>query len=523
MNVRPCLILLAGCLATSAGPTTAQESPPLRLVTLVVVDQLPMPLLSEYDSLFTGGFRRLLDHGLSFTQASHAYAQTHTAAGHATLGTGVVPARHGIVANGWREKGERDWEVVNAVGDTVRILGASWAEGSSPANLRRTGLADWLMEAHPQAKVLSVAAKARSAIGMAAKSRTHVYWMNTFEGRFVTSTYYRPQLPEWVTRFNEDVLPGFFADSVWTSEVPPRWEVLSRRDTVAYEGDGEHTYFPHTYLEEADPSDDGAFNFWVATTPRLDAATLAMAAFAAAQLELGQDDVPDLLAVSLSQTDIVGHAYGPHSREQLDNLLKLDRELGAFFALLDDRVGPDRWAAALTADHGALPLPEYLVEQGVEARRTTLDELQEMIIAARTAERAGDPEAAPERVADALRPFPLVEQLWTGRELLEAEPADSFSVLFARSYYPGRAVGYFGDMDVLVRYPERVIPTTGQRGTDHRTGYWYDRHVPLVFMGPAVAQGASAEPVRAVDVAPTLAGLLGIPVPPDLDGRSILR
>ena len=317
-------------------------------------------------------------------------------------------------------------------------------------------------------------------------------------------------------------MPGFFADSVWTSQVPPGWEGASRRDTVAYEGDGTHTYFPHTYLDEADPTVDGAFNFWVGTTPRFDAATLAMAGFAASRLGLGQDDVPDLLAVSLSQTDIIGHAYGPHSREQLDNLLRLDRELDAFFTALDDRVGQGRWAVAMTADHGALPLPEYLVEQGVEARRTTLDELQEMIVVARNAERAGGPGAASERVAQALKNFPLAEQVWTGRELLQGEPADSFSVLFARSYYPGRAVGYFGDMDVLVRYPERVIPTTGRRGTDHRTGYWYDRHVPLVFMGPGIPPGVSADPVRAVDVAPTLAGLLRIASPSDLDGRSIL-
>ena len=522
MSPRLWLSLLAGCLAAGAAPTRAQEATPLRLVTLVVVDQLPMPILSKYDSIFTGGFRRLLDGGLLFTQASHAYAQTHTAAGHATLGTGVVPARHGIVANGWREKGERDWEVVVAVGDTVRVLGAAWAEGSSPANLRREGLADWLYAAHPEAKVLSVAAKARSAIGMAARARAHVYWMNTYEGRFVTSTYYRAQLPEWVSRFNEEVLPRFFADSVWTSGVPARWEGASRRDTVEYEGDRENTYFPHTYLNEADPSQDGAFNFWVARTPSFDGATLAMAAFAASQLDLGQDDVPDLLTVSLSQTDIVGHAYGPHSREQLDNLLNLDRELGAFFTALDEQVGQDRWAVALTADHGALPFPEHLVELGVEARRTTVDELQEMIIAARTAERAGEQEAAPERVAEALRAFPLAEQVWTGRELLEGTPADSFSVLFARSYFPGRAVGYFGDMDVLVRYPERVIPTTGRAGTDHRPGYWYDRHVPLLFMGPDIAPGASDSPVRAVDVAPSLARLLGIDPPADLDGRLIL-
>ncbi len=510
-------------LGGGVGPVTAQESTPPRLVVVVVVDQLPQPLLAEYDSLFTGGFRRILDRGFRFTQASHAYAQTHTAAGHATVATGVVPARHGVVANGWREKEERDWVGVNAVGDsTVRIVGVPWAEGRSPANLLREGFADWLTAADARSRVVTVGAKDRSAIGLAARVRGHVYWINTFEGSWVTSTYYRDKNPEWLDRFNEDVMPTFFTDSVWTSAVPPEWAPLSRRDTVSYEGDGVNTFFPHRYLAEADLDEEGAHRFWVGGTPAFDAATLAMAAFAAEELELGQDDVPDYLGVSLSQTDIVGHGYGPHSREQLDNLLRLDGELGGFLDGLDELVGEGQWALAFTSDHGALPMPEHLAEEGVSARRTTTAELQEMIVAARTAERAGPPEGAPERVAEALEPFPLAVQVFTGRDLTEGEPADSFWTLYARAYYPGRALGYFGDMGVLVRFPERVIPTTRTTGTDHRSGYWYDRHVPLVFLGPGIEPGVSDAPVRAVDIAPTLASLLDLGVPDDLDGRVIL-
>ncbi len=507
----------------AAPPVAAQESPGPRLVVVLVVDQLPQPLLAEYDSLFTGGFRRILDQGFRFTQASHAYAQTHTAAGHATVATGVVPARHGVVANGWREQAEREWVGVNAVGDsTVRIVGVAWAEGRSPANLLREGFADWLVAADDRSRVVTVGAKDRSAIGLAAQSRGHVYWINTFEGRWVTSTYYRNRNPDWLDRFNEEVMPGFFADSVWTSTVPPEWAALSRQDTVSYEGDGVNTFFPHRYLAEADLDEEGAHRFWVGGTPAFDRATLAMAAYAAEELELGQDDEPDYLGVSLSQTDIVGHGFGPHSREQLDNLLRLDRELGGFLNGLDELVGPDQWALAFTSDHGALAMPEHLVEQGVDARRTTTAELQELIIAARTAEQAGPPEGAPDRVADALEPFPLAVQVFTGRDLMEGEPADSFWTLYARAYYPGRALGYFGDMGVLVRFPERVIPTTRTMGSDHRSGYWYDRHVPLVFLGPGIAPGVSDEPVRAVDIAPTLAHLLDIGVPDDLDGRVIL-
>lgn len=500
-----------------------QTPEPPRLVALVVVDQFPEPLFESYDSIFSGGFRRLLDNGMRFTQASHAYAQTHTASGHATLGSGVVPARHGVVANAWREQVDQVWKPVLAVADsTVRIVGVPWAEGRSPAGEQVTGLADWLLDAGVGAKVLSVAEKDRSAIGMAAKARTDVYWLNAYEKRFVTSTYYRDKSPTWLDDFNRDQLPAFFVDSVWVSRVPEARAHLSRRDTVDYEGDGIHTYFPHQFLAEAALEEDGAFQGWIASTPPMDAATLALALAGVEALELGRDDVPDFLAVSLAQTDLIGHPYGPHSREQLDNLLRLDTELGRFFQGLDELVGEGRWAVVLTSDHGALPMPEYLQEQGIESRRTTVDELQAMIIAARKAQADGPPESSPDRVAARLAEFPLAVQVFTGHELLHPEPADSFAVLYSRSYFPGRAVGYFGDMDVLVRFPERVIPTTFTRGTDHRSGYWYDRHVPMVYMGPGIHSGTSAEPARAVDVAPTLFHLMGFTPPEGLDGRVIL-
>ena len=167
-------------------------------------------------------------------------------------------------------------------------------------------------------------------------------------------------------------------------------------------------------------------------------------------------------------------------------------------------------------------MPEYSMEQGIESRRTTLDELQDMIVAARTIQAQGPPETIMERVGERLGEFPLAGQVFKGPELLDGQPADSFAVLYARSYYPGRAVGYFGDMDLLVRFPERVIPTTSTTGTDHRSGYWYDRHVPLVFLGAGVEPGVSDTAVRAVDVAPTLFYLMGLEAPADLDGRVIL-
>jgi len=512
-------------MGSSCGVLTSDRP---AVVVIVVVDQLRGDLLGKYDSLFTGGFRRLHDQGIRFTDATHEHAKTATCPGHATIGTGVFPSHSGVVANDWLERSAEGWRSVYCFEDTLsHILGFPAMEGRSPLNLRRDGLADWIRAADSEAIIVSVSRKDRAAIGLAAKAPGHVYWIPENQRRFVTSNYYADSYPGWVERFNLEEMPRIFGDSVWEQTLPMEFRVHSRRDTVAYEGDGEHTFFPHRFTAEvSDPSSPGALNRWAYRQVYPDEAVAAFAKVAVSELSVGEDDVTDFLGLSFSQTDAIGHDYGPFSREQLENLIHLDRLLGDLMDHLDETVGDGRWVMALTADHGALAIPEYLLEQGGAGSRPTSEDLSSLrgIFQAHQG-RDGDPMVVANALVEELEALPFIEDAFPVVEMSSGPPADSFSVLFRNSYFPERwHWGYRSQgSGVLFRFVEGLYPDPLPRGTGHGSPYYYDRHVPLIFFGTGVGKGVSDDPVHTVDVAPTLARLAGIPVPEDLDGVPLIR
>ncbi len=494
----------------------ASERP--ALVVMMVVDQLSQELLDRYDDVFTGGFRRVIDGSRWYVNATHDHAGTVTAAGHATLSTGSFPSRHGIVANEWFEQVDGEWVEISNVGDsTVQIVGHPELEGVSPHSLERSGLADWIVAAEPGAKVASISPKDRGAVLPAAHVPGQVWWFESSVGRFVSSTYYRDENPDWIDRFHDDVLTRLAADSVWTSRVPPALVGRSDPDTADYEGDEAGPVFPHRF---AGPGERTDFWEWFERTPMLDQATLGLARVVVTEEGLGQDSIPDFLGVSLSQTDRVGHDFGPLSREQLDNLLRLDAELGAFFAFLDSVVGPGRWALGLSADHGVLVTGhEMRVGESAAARRWTDQEeaaLEEIQAEAQRAEATG---GTPADVAAALEELDYVAEAWTHAELASEAPADSFAELERHSLYPGRAREEISRWGVEVRFEPYFLDRA--LGSGHGTPYWYDRNVPMLFYGPGVPAGRDSTRAATVDFAPTLARLLGIPFPEDLNGTPL--
>lgn len=488
---------------------------------MLVVDQLRPSLLTDYDDLYTGGFRRLLDRGRFYTQASHDFGVTETAAGHATLATGVAPSRHGVVANEWLEETPSGWVNVSNVGDsTVRIVGAPTLRGVSPHYAMRSGIAEWMVGANPSSQVASVSGKDRGAVQPASHVRdAHVYWFSGSAGRFVTSTWYRDRYPSWAEEFQRMVMPRYLADSVWESTVPHAARTRSVPDTVPYENDGVHTFFPHRFAEEGKP---GAFWTWFEGTPMLDEAVLDFARAMVTSLWLGADDAPDFLNVSLSQTDRIGHTFGQLSREELDNLLRADRHLASFFDFLDTTVGREHWVLGLSADHGSLITVENLPYRGetMVGHRVTREERAMMdSIRAKALRRASDP-AMPAMVLQSVKKLPIIADAWLKADLFRAPPvADSFAVLMRRSMYPGREGTDFGHVGVIVRYVEGY--TTHLRGTGHGSPYWHDRHVPMVFMGAGIPAGRDATRASTTDFAPTLARLARVPFPGDLDGRPL--
>ena len=523
------LLTLAALLLGRAPGASAQTGESPTLVVMIVVDQLDGELVDRYQSVFQGGFRRFLDQGHRFTQASHAHAMTETAAGHATLATGVFPSRHGIVSNTWRQRSGFTWMEMYAVADTLSPIVAFEQEptlgGRSPRNLLREGLADWVLAQDPDARTASISKKDRAAITMAGQTSENVWWLLDELGFFVTSRYYASTYPDWLRRFNRDVMPRFTADTEWRSLVPGEARSLAADDRFRYEGDGRHTTFPHRARDEVPSGDAQATNIWAFDQPRVDNAVLELAKRTIEELDLGQRGRTDFLALSFSALDRVGHTYGPLSQEAFSTMLNLDLVLGDLLTYLDDVVGEGRWVAGLAGDHGAVDLPERARDMGNrEAERIDeadlFDEISEAVGDA--ASSGGRPEEVAEVIADLLVERELVAGAYTHHQLtLGGEPADSFAVLFRNSHYPGRAWGVLSRAGVEVRFGEGDLVTAYRTGTTHGSPYWYDRHVEMMLLGPGVPPGTSDTPVYTVDFAPTLAALARIQAPDDLDGRRL--
>ncbi|HUQ47858.1 MAG TPA: alkaline phosphatase family protein [Gemmatimonadaceae bacterium] len=513
-------LVFSACAANPAPATPVETAPDQKptLVVMVLVDQLRADLLDKYGDLWTGGFKRLRTQGHDYVSATHDHAVTETAVGHAALSTGVYPSRHGIVSNAWYELRDGKWILVSNVGDEgAKIIGQPTLPGASPVNLMRTGLADWIIKADSKSIIASASGKDRGAIQPAAHAKNgYVYWWDPTVGKFVTSTYYRDSNPSWIDSFNEGVQQRYRSDTVWASRIPASMLGRSNKDSSESEGDGVHTAFPHAFASEGSPN---AFWAWWTATPANDAATIELAETMVTSLALGRDNSPDFLNLSVSVTDRVGHAFGPNSREQLDNLLRLDKELGAFLDFLDKTVGKNKWTVMLTADHGILDTPEDLQARGEYGHRITASERKTLDSLRLDADQAKDPKAAAVKLRDALKKLRIVGDAWTQEQLGRGQPADSFEVLQRRSLFPGRKPGSFSRQGVEMRLIPGVLYAA--RGSSHGTTYYYDRHVPMIFMGPGIPAGRDASRAQTVDFAPTIAKILRIPFPGDLDGHPL--
>ena len=515
---------VAGCLAVPTGGPRETSSEGPTLVVMLVIDQLRPDMLDRFDAYFTGGLRRVIDQGHRFPDATHDHAYTFTAPGHTTLGTGVYPTRHGIVSNDWWELEGAEWRDVYAMQDPESpILGYPTMAGRSPANLYRDGLADWIVAADPEARVVSISRKDRAAIALAGQAVGEVYWMIDPVAGFITSTYYKSEYPEWVKRFNEEEMPRVYANTVWESRAPEAAKLLTRPDTSDYEMRGRFGVFPYRASDLVDLADSAALNRWHSRTPAPDAAVLGLTKAALAELELGRRGTVDYLAVSLSQTDRIGHNYGPFSREQLNNLLHLDDVLAELFHSLDRAVGRNGWVAGFSSDHGILEIPEHLAERGEDAVRLGPEQMglfRETVMGA--VGRGGGEDDVAARVKRAIEGLPFVEKAYTFTEVQDAEARpDSFAVLFARSFSRDRAISLPSRYGVYHRWRQNYITTDD--ATTHGTPYYYDRVVPIIFLGAGVEAGVSEGAAATVDVAPTLAALAGIETPGDLDGEVLLE
>lgn len=361
LSVVATLLALGACAGGSlAARGTRTGASRAALVVVITVDQLGSDYVERYGADFTGGLRRLLDESANWPRGVHDHAITETAPGHASILSGRFPVHTGISSNS------------QGVNTRDAPLIGSTDVGASPFRFRGSALYDWLKVADPSSRALSVARKDRGAILPIGTAKSDVYWYAS-NGTFTTSTYYRDALPGWVTEFNARRGVQAQAGGTWNLLLPA--DRYPAADSIPRENDGIDIAFPHRM-----PADPEAAVRAITEFPVMDSLTLALALEGVTTLALGASQRrTDLLAVSLSSTDAVGHRYGPDSREIHDQLLRLDRHLGQFldslFVLRDSR----RVIIVLTADHGVAPYPDLrssyydnMLAQRVDVRRAML-------------------------------------------------------------------------------------------------------------------------------------------------------
>src|SRR2546423_13803859 len=330
------LLMLALFGIAAQRPVLAQPSARPTLVVLLTIDQMRPDYLPRFDTQLTGGLARLYHSGAVFENAYQDHAITETAPGHAATLSGRFPKSTGITTN---SSGVQD--------DRAPLLGVA-GTGASPFRFRGTTLIDWLRVADPRSHALSISRKDRGAILPLGRAHEEVYWY--WPDRFTTSSYYHDTVPTWINRFNARHLPQRYAGQRWTLLLPER--AYPEPDTVALENGGAGATFPHPF-----PSDSSEAARSLMAYPVMDEVTLQAALAGVEALGLGRGPQTDLLAVSLSTTDAVGHAFGPDSREIHDQILRLDRYLGAFLDSLFKLRDSTQVIIALTADHGVQPFP----------------------------------------------------------------------------------------------------------------------------------------------------------------------
>lgn len=504
-----------------------------RLIVFIVVDQLRWDYLERFEPIFSGGFRRLLDEGVYFAEARHNHAVTTTGPGHAALTTGLHPGRSGIIDNAWFDR--RAGSPVNCVQDDESpILGDPSASGRSPRNLLGPTLADWIKKAFPGSKIVSASRKDRGAIIPGGRGADLALWYDLDTGRFVTSQYYARDYPDWVQLFNQRRIPDSWFGKQWKSlEFKREWLRLLPRLDVEEIDEG---LFPRRLprsLGQATLAPDASFYADFGSCPLMDSYLAELAKTAVGAESLGADDEPDILGLSFSALDSVGHSYGPNSKQVMDALLRLDAALGDLFEFLDRSVGWDRIAVALSSDHGVATLPEFQILRNRQAGRRFGDEerlcvqraglelnrqlgrddwwLYGLYLNYETLGRRNLRRSDVERkTAALLSRCPAVERVWTRTELESGQERNDVE-LFRNSFNSERSP------DLYVQWRAHYV-NYGGHGTTHGSAYDYDRRVPVILRLPGLAARRVETSIHTVDVAPTLASALGLPVPDGLDG-----
>ena len=508
-----------------------------KLVVLLVVDQMRPDLLTRFDELYKGGFKWLIDNGIWFSNTHHEHSYTATGPGHTAIGYGQYPGKIGVIGNSFYDRDLK--KNVNCVEDPkAKVVGAYEGKARSTSRYDFEGLGDWLKSSYTNSKVISIAGKDRAACLLGGKNPDLPIYYNK-SGSFISSDYYVDRLPKWLNDFNQNLNIEFYKDSIWEKSLKnSTYKKYSREDNYFGESDDYlnalySPVFPIGFDRDTDPKSS------IMGRPWFEREILEISKLAIEEEKLGFDLDPDLLCIGFSAMDWMIHDYGPFSQEVMDACLKLDQYLGDFINYVDDKVGLDNVLFVLTADHGGLPLPEYVNEKGGKAGRINGSHFQEALqwVDEECEERLGDkfyhrdganffldrekmkkedinPDIVYSIVNQYITSVEGIDKIAIKDSILNDKSDNKINIRLKNMIHPHKTPEIFPIVTpgYLYRSPY---------GTSHGSPYDYDTHVPLIFSRKQFRSKIEKTNQATVNIAPTIAKYLGIEIPSYCDGIPI--
>ncbi|AUP79111.1 alkaline phosphatase PafA [Flavivirga eckloniae] len=526
-------------LAFIPAPCMSQENKPYKspkLVVGIVVDQMRYDYITRFYNRFgEGGFKRMIKEGYNFKNSHFNYVPTFTGPGHASIFTGTTPQNHGIMSNDWYDRLSK--KVVYCVGDSlVKPVGSdSPFEKMSPRRLKTTTITDQnRLHTQMKGKTIGIGIKDRGAILPAGHTANGAYWFRgKDEGKWITSTYYRNELPGWVKRFNNSDQAASYL-KVWNTLYDINTYTESGSDQNAFEKGfkgKKAVTFPYDLAKLKDQN--GGFDI-IKSSGYGNSLTADFAIAAIDGEQLGADDITDFLTVSFSSTDAVGHKFGVNSKEIQDTYLRLDQDLERFFKALDTKVGKGQYTVFLTSDHGAIHVPSYLktlnIPSGYFNRYQLKSKINDFIKERFKADGLIENMSINQlffnykalrkhnidrkELEDALLDYVIlnehIHKVYTRSQMESAQYTSGIGALLQNGFNQK----YSGDVFFILN-PSTIShsSSTAFKGSTHGSGMAYDTHVPLLFYGHGIKQGSTTLKTYITDIVPTISALLGIAFP----------
>lgn len=531
------LLLFLLCLKSFAQHITKVDRP--KLVVGIVVDQMRYDYLTRfYDRYGEDGFKRLLREGFNYENGHYNFVPTKTAVGHASIYTGTTPSGHGIIANDWYDKYLK--KMIYCVDDlNYNAVGTEEAnEQKSPYRLLATTLTDELrLSQNMKGKTIAVALKDRASVLPGGHTSNGSYWfVGRNDGKFVTSSFYMEELPDWVNDFNDNGLVESYMKKKWETLYPIKTYTESIADDNPYEGlfvGEEAPVFPHDLKKLS--QQNGNFDL-LKESPAGNSLLVEFAKAAIQGEDLGQGEYTDFLAISFSSPDYIGHRYGPDSKEIEDTYLRLDLDLAELLNYLDKKIGNENYTLFLTSDHAVVPVPAYLKSLKIPAGyfdyflfgRYLVDLAKKYYGANDLIENISnyqiflnreslrrlqlDAETVSQKLADDIINYEGINKVVTAKTLQNTY-FDNGVLNYVQNGYNQKLSG-----DIIM-IPNPSMISQRNTGTNHGSGYSYDTHVPMIFFGKGINIGRSRERAEVIDIAPTMSNLLQISFPNSFSGK----